>query len=356
MTSIVVIGGGIAGLSAAAYLAEDAHVVVLEAEDAPGYHASGRSAAVMARNYGSAPVRALNQASFPWLDANGYLGPRGLMMVAPADQETRFRKDAEEMELREIPREEALAKVPVLNPDRVAFAAHQTDVCDIDTDRLLQGFARSLRAQGGEVRTRAQVSSIAWRDRIWRVTAGEETWEAEYIVNAAGAWADDVARMAGVPPLGIVPHRRSVARIPAPPGMDVARWPMLFGVGESWYAKPDAGALIVSPADEDRVAPHDAWPEDMVLATGLARYEAMVTEPVTRLLPSWAGLRSFAPDRSLVLGPDPRMPSFVWCAGQGGYGMQTSPAAGALTSALVFGRRPAIATEAVHALTPDRLV
>jgi glycine/D-amino acid oxidase-like deaminating enzyme len=186
------------------------------------------------------------------------------------------------------------------------------------------------------------------------VTAGGTEHEGRILVDAAGAWADRIAAMAGIAPLGLTPLRRSMARIPAPGGRDVSAWPMIFGAGESWYAKPDAGKLIVSPAEEDPAEPHDAWADDMVLAEGLARYEARVTEPVTRVETSWAGLRTFAPDRCLVLGPDPLDPAFVWCAGQGGYGFQTSPAASALVAALVAGTAPDLPPEVVAALAPDR--
>jgi glycine/D-amino acid oxidase-like deaminating enzyme len=174
------------------------------------------------------------------------------------------------------------------------------------------------------------------------------------IVNAAGPWVDEVAAMAGVRPLGFTPLRRSMARIPAPGGHDVSRWPMIFGPGEDWYAKPDAGALIVSPAEEDLMAPHDAWADDMVLAEGLARYEAFVTEPVTRLLASWAGLRTFAPDRAMVIGRDPGEPSFLWVAGQGGQGFQSCAAAAQLVADLVAGRAPVLGAATVAALSPAR--
>lgn len=169
-----------------------------------------------------------------------------------------------------------------------------------------------------------------------------------------GAWDDQVAALAGVAPLGLTPLRRSMARIPAPGGLDVAGWPMIFGCGESWYAKPDAGALIVSPAEEDPAAPHDAWADDMVLAEGLARYEEMVTAPVTRMIANWAGLRTFAPDRVPVIGPDAAEPSFFWLAGQGGYGFQTSPAAAGLVADLLTGRAPAVGQALADRLSPRR--
>lgn len=356
MTRIVVIGGGIAGMSAAAWLSADADVTVLEAEDALGYHASGRSAALIEQNYGAPPVQALNRASFPILRDEGYLTPRGLMIVAQADEHSRFQADVKEMGLEEISQQDAMTLVPILDPEKVAFAAHHAEAYDIDTDRLLQDFARRARQNGSIIETGAQVIRIGWHNGLWRVETQAGSFEANYLINAAGAWADDVAQLAGIAPLGIIPHRRSMARIPAPEGLDVTSWPMFFGVSESWYAKPDAGALLVSPADEDPVTPHDAWADDLTLAKGLALYEGMVTTSVTRMLSNWAGLRSFAPDRSLVLGPDPRQPAFVWCAGQGGYGIQTSPAAGRLIADLIFQRAPALGPEMVARLTPKRLM
>jgi glycine/D-amino acid oxidase-like deaminating enzyme len=186
------------------------------------------------------------------------------------------------------------------------------------------------------------------------VSTGQEVVEADIVVNAAGAWADRIAELAGIAPLGLTPCRRSMARIPAPAGHDVRAWPMFFGTGERWYAKPDAGQLLVSPAEEDAVEPHDAWADEMVLAQGLARYEEMVNEPVTRVTSNWAGLRSFSPDRALVLGPSVGDPSFVWSAGQGGYGFQTAPAASQLVADLVLGRPAELDPGLVAALSPQR--
>ena len=174
------------------------------------------------------------------------------------------------------------------------------------------------------------------------------------LVNAAGAWVDQVAAMAGVQPLGFTPNRRSMARIPAPGGHDISGWPMVFGAGETWYAKPDAGALIVSPAEEHPQEPHDAWADDMVLAEGLARYEEFVIEPVTRMISNWAGLRTFSPDRVPVIGRDLREPSFFWLAGQGGYGFQSCPAASRLAADLIGGRQTEIGADLVAALNPAR--
>lgn len=353
MFDFCIIGGGIAGLSAGAALAPLGRVCVLEAEDAFGYHASGRSAALYEPNYGAPPNRALAVASGDALRAAGVLAPRGLLMVATAEEAEALAADSPQLGMTPIGTDEARAMVPILSPAIIA-AAYTDSAWDIDTDRLLQMHARAIRAAGGETRTRARVTAIDRLGPGWRVTAGGAEVAARILVNAAGAWADGVATMAGVRPIGIVPHRRSMARIPAPGGHDVSRWPMLFGPGETWYAKPDAGALLVSPAEEDATEPHDAWPEDMVLAEGIARYEAHVTEPVTRLLASWAGLRSFAPDRVLVIGRDARDPAFLWCAGQGGYGFQTSAAAAAHLADMVAGRPPAIGADVARALDPAR--
>ncbi|APE44398.1 glycerol-3-phosphate dehydrogenase [Sulfitobacter alexandrii] len=356
MSDIVVIGAGIAGLSAGARLSADARVTVLETETAMGFHASGRSAALFEQNYGLPSTVALNKASadYHWHANGGYLSPRGLMLTASADERAAYETDAETLGTDPISPDRALELVPILDPARLAFAGYHEAAYDIDTDRMLQDFAREIRRNGGEIVTGAPVSAIARHGAAWQVTTPKGTHSAARLVNAAGAWADQVSEMAGIAPIGIVPHRRSMARLPAPGGHDVSRWPMFFGVGEAWYAKPDAGALLVSPAEEDPVEPHDAWADDMVLAEGLARYEAMVTEPVTRLLASWAGLRSFAPDRALVLGPDRDEPTFIWCAAQGGYGFQTAPAASQLVADLVMGRTPALPPAVVASLTPDR--
>jgi glycine/D-amino acid oxidase-like deaminating enzyme len=352
MFDFCIIGGGIAGLSAGAALAPLGRVCLLEAERAFGYHASGRSAALYEPQYGAPPNRALALASGEALREAGVLSPRGLLMVATAEEAGAFAADRQHLGLTPVSTEAARAMVPILAPGIVA-AAFTDSAWDIDTDRLLQSHARAIRAAGGETRTGARVSAIVRAGPGWRVTAGG-TVEARLVVNAAGAWADGIAAMAGLRPLGIVPHRRSMARIPAPGGQDVARWPMLFGPGETWYAKPDAGALIVSPAEEQPTEPHDAWADDMALAEGIARYEAHVTAPVTRLIGSWAGLRSFAPDRVLVLGRDPAEPAFLWCAGQGGYGFQTSAAAARHIADLVAGRPPAIGAAVAAALDPAR--
>ena len=351
----IIIGGGIAGVSAAARLAALGSVVLLEGEDSLAHHASGRSAALYEPHYGAAPVVGLSLASRDYFMAQeNVLSPRGLLTVAQSHEMDVLRADAQDMNLTLISGDEACAMVPILNPSVVAGGAMANHAWDIDTDLLLQGFARQARNHGARILTKAQVSGIAQIPGGWRVTSKAGAFTGTTLINAAGAWVDEVAKLAGVQPLGFQPNRRSIARIPAPGGHDVRGWPMLFGVGETWYAKPDAGALLVSPAEEHPMPPHDAFADDMVLAEGLARYEAMVTEPVTRLITSWAGLRTFAPDRVLVIGRDVREPSFFWLAGQGGYGFQSSPAASQLAADLIAGQAPGIEADLVAALSPTR--
>ena len=357
MSDIIVIGGGIAGLSAAARLSPDASVTLLEQEASTGYHASGRSAALFEESYGLPSTVALNRASADFhINANGgYLGPRGSLLLGRADERDAFEREAASLAMQHISIERACELVPILRHDTLAFAAYDPDARDIDTDRMMQDFIRETRANGGQILTKSPVTKIERAANGWTVTTGATTYHCTTLINAAGAWADDIATLAGVAPIGITPYRRSMARIPAPAGQDVTQWPVFFGVGEDWYAKPDAGALLVSPAEEDAVPAQDAWADDMVLAQAIARYEPFVSEPVTRVLTSWAGLRSFAPDRALVLGPDPDDPSFVWCAGQGGYGFQTAPAASQLIANLVMQRAPALPAELLAQITPERL-
>lgn len=349
---IVVIGGGIAGVSAAAALSPHGNVVVLEAESALGYHASGRSAALFEQNYGCESVVALSKVTGPVLRERGVLSPRGLLMVALEGEFDAFEADMAELDMHEIPLSEATAKIPIISPE-VKRAAFHAGAQDIDTDRLLQGLAKDARAHGAQVRTGARVMGVTHKGH-WQVHLADEVIEADVVVNAAGAWADQMAEMAGVSKVGLVPYRRSVARMPVPAGYDGRAWPMLFGPGESWYAKPDAGAWIVSPAEADPSEPMDAWADDMVLAEGIARYEAHVSEPVTRVDTNWAGLRTFAPDRTLVIGEAPGAPGFFWLAGQGGYGFQTSMGAAGVLAHHVVGVETAVGAETVAALHPER--
>lgn len=353
MWDYAIVGGGIAGLTAGAHLAPLGRVLLLEAEPVLGHHTSGRSAALYEAEYGAPATVAVARASLAELQALGVLSPRGMLLVGLAGEEARFDADRDTMHMTDLPLDQAMARVPILNPDTVTRTAISEAAQDIDTDLLMQSYARAIRA-GGEIRTRAPVTALTRTAEGWRITAGAETLAARVVVDAAGAWADPVARLAGLPPIGIVPHRRSMAQIPAPGGHDTRPWPMMFGVGESWYAKPQGGKLLVSPAEEDPTDPHDAYADDLILAEGLARYEAAVSLPVTRVETSWAGLRSFAPDRTLVLGPDPLDPAFWWCAGQGGQGFQSAPGAGAVLAEYAGGPASGHAAGLLASLSPAR--
>ncbi len=352
----LIIGGGIAGLSTAARLSHLGSVLLLESEPALAFHASGRSAALFEPNYGNAPTVSLSRASADHMHSTpGLLGPRGLMFLAGRGEEALLDADITAMALAPMSVGEACAMVPIIDPGHVTAAAYHAAAWDIDTDLMIQAFAREARANGATITTKAHVTDITRQRGQWHVTTATETYTARSLVNAAGAWADQIAEMAGIAPIGLTPLRRSMARIPAPGGHDVGAWPMLIGAGETWYAKPDAGKWLISPAEEDPVnTPHDAWADDMVLAEGIARYQPYVTEEVTRLETSWAGLRTFAPDRTLVLGPAPGRPDFIWVAGQGGYGFQTAPAASQLVADLIAGRPPALDAGTVAALNPAR--
>lgn len=357
----IVIGGGIAGISAAAMLSEQASVIVLEAEAQTGYHSTGRSAAMFIRNYGNATLRALNANAEPFflrpegVSDSSLLTPRGELIIAREDEMDVFADYAAGASgLDDLTPDEAVELVPILRKDKIAAALIEHDAQDIDVDRLLQGYIRKLRRQGGKIETRQQVSALSQNGANWHIKTADQEYSAPVVINAAGAWADTVAGLAGIAPLGITPMRRTAALLPAPDGHDISRWPLLASASEDWYAKPEAGALLVSPADEDPVEPHDAWVDDMVLAEGIDRFEQAVTISVTKITHSWAGLRSFTADRTPVAGFDPQVGGFFWLAGQGGYGVQTAPALSHLTAALCLGLTPELTIETVMALSPDR--
>jgi D-arginine dehydrogenase len=360
---IVIVGAGIAGIGAAAELARDFSVLVIEQEDRPGYHSTGRSAALFIQNYGNAVIRALNRASAPLFhgaDSELFpfplLTPRGLLYVANAEGLEAHRNllaDAEGID--EISPQEAVAMVPIVRLESTAAAAYEADAQDIDVAALHQGWLKAAKARGMRLLTENAVVAGERIDGRWLLETRDFRISASMVVNAAGAWADTVAKMLGVEPIGLQPMRRSMAVLPAPDGVDMRGWPMINDTAETWYAKPDGGRLFVSPADEDPVDPHDAFPDDMVIAEGLYRFEQAVTMPVTHVERSWAGLRTFAPDRTPVAGFDRTADGFFWLAGQGGYGIQTSPGLSRLAGALI--RQAALTAEMeaiVPALSPNR--
>jgi D-arginine dehydrogenase len=345
----IVVGAGIAAASVGAWLATRGSVVLLERESQPGYHSTGRSAALFAESYGPAQVRALTMASRAFLEQppDGFteapiLSPRGVLMVASADQQALFDEHWQVMRsvtprARRLDAAEALAMVPVLRPERVSGGLYEPDALDIDVHALHQGYLRTLRQHGGRIVCNAEVRALNRQGGVWTVEAGDRRWQAPVVLNAAGAWCDTVARLAGAAPIGLVPKRRSAFVFTPPLGMAVNRWPAFIGIDESWYVKPDARLLLGSPANADPVAPQDVQPEELDIAIGIDRIEAMTTLKIVRPLRKWAGLRSFVADGDLVGGFDPELPGFFWVAAQGGYGIQTSAAMGQACAALAAG-------------------
>lgn len=359
----LVIGGGIAGISAGSQLAEHGKTIVLEMEEVIGHHSTGRSAAVFIGNYGNAVIRALNAVSEPTLInpqgicEGSVLSHRGLLMLLDEegheDQLETYEQGAVGLEKRSA--EEALKMVPILDPSKIASALYEPNAFDIDVDRLFQGYARLLKSRSGEIILSAPAMEIERVEDQWTVKTPRGEFSAPILINAAGAWADKIAELAGVKTIGLIPKRRTLAILPLPDGVDCSTWPVFESSAESYYAKPEAGKLLVSPADEDPVEPHDAFVDDMVLAEGLHHFEHAVNFSVTRVEHSWAGLRSFVEDRSPVVGFAPDAEGFFWLAGQGGYGIQTSPALSRLTADLCLNRPSELPEEIVAALSPNRL-
>jgi D-arginine dehydrogenase len=345
----IVIGAGIAGAAIGHFLASRGSVIVLERESQPGYHSTGRSAALFLESYGTPQVRALTRASRSFLEhppagfAEGpILSPRGALTVSTAeqlpllDQHWAVLRTISER-ARRLDGAAACDLVPALRPERVAGGVYEPDAADIDVHALHQGYLRQLKRRGGRVVTDAEARSLAHRGGVWHVEAGGRTWQAPVVVNAAGAWCDVVGRLAGATPIGLVPKRRSAFVFAPPSGLAVARWPAFVSVDESWYVKPDAGQLLGSPANADPVEPQDVQPEEMDIALAIDRIEAMTTLKIVRPQRTWAGLRSFVADGDLVGGFDAERPGFFWLAAQGGYGIQTSAAMGAACAAVAAG-------------------
>ncbi len=348
-TDVVVIGAGIAGASIGYFLSRRVRVVVLEREAQPGYHTTGRSAALVAESYGTPQVRALTLASRAFFEGppDGFtehpiLGDRGALFVGDASQQSELDALYDIVRgftdrARRLNAIEARAMVPVLEPAFAAQAVLDPLSADMDVHALHQGFLRGIRAQGGTVICDAAVTAIERSGDSWRLSAGEHAIEAPLLVNAAGAWCDVVARLAGVTPIGLVPKRRTAFTFAPPEGVDASKWPALIGVDESFYFKPDAGLLLGSPANADPVEPHDVRPEEEDVATGIWRIERATSLRIRRPASTWAGLRSFVADGDLVGGFDAAAEGFFWCAAQGGYGIQTSPAMGEACAALALG-------------------
>jgi D-arginine dehydrogenase len=322
---------------------------VLEREAQPGYHSTGRSAALFMESYGPEQVRALTRASLGFFGNppqgfcdHALLSPRGAFMFAGPGQEALLA--AHEASVRQtssdverLDAQAALAFLPVLRPEYVIGGVLEKDAADIDVDALLQGFLRGARRHGSQTVWDAQVTAMQRADGVWNVATTAGNYQAPVVVNAAGAWADELAALAGADPVGLVPKRRSAFIFAPPEGLATGHWPLFLDVEESFYVKPDAGMLLGSPANAEPTAPHDVQAEELDIAIAIDHIERMTTLRIRRPSHVWAGLRSFVADGELVGGFDPKLPGFFWAAAQGGYGIQSAPAAGRYYASVLLG-------------------
>jgi D-arginine dehydrogenase len=365
---ILIIGAGIGGAALAHALlarAPGLSLAVLEAESQPGYHTTGRSAAFYAETYGGPSVQPLTTASRHFFECpppgfadTAIVSPRGALHLRHANQpgslrllEAEFRHGG--VAHQRLGREGILRLVPALRPEWTETAIWEPGCSDIDVAGLHQAYLRASKRGGAILATDARATAIGRSGGVWQVDTPAGRFEAATLVNAAGAWADEVAGLAGVAPIGLQPLRRTIVVTEVRPEAP-ADLPVVMDAGGSLYFKPDAGRLWISPHDETPDVPHDVQPDEMDMAVALDRFEQMCDWPIRRLASKWAGLRTFAPDRLPVLGPDPGEPSFHWCAGQGGWGIQTAPAASAIGASMILGEAPfepysAIATDIYRA-------
>jgi len=360
---IIVIGAGIAGSGAAAALGTTHKIAILETESQPGYHTTGRSAAIWTRNYGPPDVRTLTGLSRDFfLNPPADIGSdalaigRKIVYLAPPEQ-TGALDDliAQKLGIEEISLARVKEMVPALIDGYAVRAGLESDGFDMDVAALHQYYLRRARQHGGALFLRSRAGRITRKNGVWEVETPDGTLiTAPIVINAAGAWGDEVAQIAGLPPIGLVPCRRTAAIIDPSP-YAVEHWPLVQSAGHDWYARTEARTrLMVTPCDETPDVPHDVQPDELDIAIAIDRMQQALDIKVRRIEHSWAGLRTFTPDRSLAFGWDSSGPGFFWCVGQGGYGIQTSPAAGALVSAMVKGEDPGPAGAILPAIDPMR--
>jgi D-arginine dehydrogenase len=356
-------GAGIAGVSLTARLAAHGSVLLLEREEQPGMHSSGRSAAMFMQSYGSPQGRALtrvSRATYLAPAAVPVLSARSALYVAWQGQEALL-DDTAIAGLERLDATATLARVPVLRENGLVGARWEPDAMDIDVHGLLQGWLAAARANGAQLWCNAELQRAERRAGAWIITlANGREAHARVIVDAAGAWADAVASAAGLAPLGLQPCRRSAFTFDAPDGAGHRRWPAVCAADESWYFKPDAGQLLGSPANADPVPAHDVMPEELDIATAIDRIERHTSLSIRRPRRTWAGLRTFAPDGEMVIGFDPGADGFFWLAGQGGWGIQSAAGTALLAESLIT--RQALPEALVHegvdaaAVSPARLL
>ncbi len=360
---VAVIGAGMVGASVSARLGATHRVALLEMEAQAGFHTTGRSAAIWIRNYGPPDVRVLTGLSYDFyqnppedIGTDRLAVGRRILYLAPPEQiEALDALIAQDLGVEEISLARAKELCPAIIDGYAVRAGLESDGFDMDVAALHQFFLRRMRAAGGQLMLRHRAGRIERKNGVWEVeTSGGAVIAAPVVVNAAGAWGDEVARIAGLQPIGLVPRRRTAAIIdPAP--WDVEHWPLVQSAGHDWYARTEARTrLMVTPCDETPDVPHDVRPEELDVAMGIDRMQQALNIKVRRVEHSWAGLRTFTPDRSLAFGWDNAAPGFFWCVGQGGYGIQTAPAASALVAAMVKGEDPGAAGKIIPAINPMR--
>ncbi len=362
---VIVIGAGMAGASVAAELAREVRVLLLEMESQPGYHTTGRSAAIFAPVYGPAPIRALTRASEAFFLAppdgfgdHALFSPRLIMMVACADQAGKLDAMMEEISgdvvAERLDAAQTREAQPLLRDGYAVGSVLDRSGQDIDVAALHQGYLKMLRRAGGGVVTKAKVNAMQRQSGCWQVTAAGEDYNAPVVVNAAGAWADEVGALAGAGTIGLIPRRRTALMIASPCGAETDSLPLTVDIEEQFYLKPDAGRLLISPANEDPEVPSDVQPDEMDVAICIDRVERAFDLDVRRIENKWAGLRSFVADGVPVVGLSTQVEGFFWLAGQGGYGIQSAPALSRLAAAMVLGAAvPADILE--QGLNPDDL-
>ncbi len=368
----LIIGAGIAGASVGYWLARHGKTVLLERESQPGYHSTGRSAALYMASYGCAQVRALTLASRNFFDhppagfcEHPLLTPRGALMVASAGQEQALEEhwavlQGLGIEAQRLTASQCHDMSPVLRQEKLVAGLIEHDACDMDVNAIHQGFLRGIKLQGGMVQNHAEVFGLQREDSGWLVHTPAGSWRTPIVINAAGAWAEVIGEMAHAKPIGLTPCRRSAFTFKPELDIDYSKWPMTYGATEDWYFKPDAGLILGSPANADPVMPHDVHPEEMDIALAISRIQEMTTFTIRRPSHTWAGLRSFVDDGGLVGGFDSQAPGFFWVAAQGGYGIQTSPAMGEACASLIRGLEiPTHITDwglTADMLSPNRLI
>jgi D-arginine dehydrogenase len=367
-SDVIIIGAGIAGTSLAANLSQHRSVTVLEMEQHPGFHATGRSAAYYAPSYGNSVVQAVTKASGEFFhdppdgfSAVPLINNRPTMFVATSQQSESFNELLDSnAELELVSGADIKGRVSIIDKGLIVRAALDLVGGDLDVDALMQGLLRQLKQRDGKLVTREQVIKLDYKDSLWQVTTTNEIFQAPIVINAAGAWADEIAVLAGIGKLGLQPKRRTVALVAPPADVDISDWPLVVDVHEQFYFKPDAGQLLTSPADETPSDACDAHPGDYDIALGIDRIQQIASLEVQHINHSWAGLRTFAPDKTFVSGFDPRSKGFYWLVGQGGYGVQSCPAMADIATCLITGHHDLVSARAVNdlaeKLSPARLL